>query len=81
MPRQIVSVRNPNDGEPLAVSMPEAEQIVQGLNALIPMQYDEIKLDYADNELSQVTFYMQEKPVSTIELFYRAGNLVKVTRK
>jgi hypothetical protein len=81
MPRQVVSVRNPNDGKPLSVTMPEASEIVAGLNALVPMQYDEIKLDYDKHELSQVTFTLQAQTICTIELFYRDGNLVKVIRK
>jgi hypothetical protein len=82
--RQIVAVRNPNDGEPLDVAMEgaatESNQIAMlaALNALLPTAYDQILLEYTADDLTKVTYMNKGAAISTIEMTYRDHKLVNV---
>ena len=82
--RQIVSVRNPNDGQPLDVAMEGAATennqiaILGALNALLPAVYDQILLEYTDDDLTKVTYQNKGETISTIELTYRDHELMSV---
>ena len=79
--RQIVSVRNPNDGEPLTVQMPEARDMLTALNALVPKEYDNIRIDYIGENPSLVTFRLKGKIISQIEMYYVQDRLTEIVRK
>jgi len=82
--RQVVAVRNPNDGEPLDVAMDgaatESNQIAMlgALNALLPAAYDQITLEYTADDLTRVTYRNKGEAVSTIEMTYQDHKLVSV---
>jgi len=84
--RQVVAVRNPNDGEPLGVAMEGAATegnqiaILAALNALLPAVYDQIALEYTDDDLTKVTYLNKGTVVSTIEMKYKNRKLVSVFR-
>ena len=84
--RQIVAVRNPNDGEPLSVEMEgaatESNQIatLAALNALLPAAYDQIILEYTADDLTRVEYRLKGETVSTIEMTYRDHKLVSVNK-
>ena len=84
--RQVVSVRNTNDGEPLDVLMEgaatESNQIAMlgALNALLPVAYDQIILEYTADDLTRVEYRLEGAAVSTIEMTYRDHKLVSVLK-
>jgi len=93
--RQVVSVRNPNDGEPLDVAMANAatesnqKEIIKQLramNSLIPDSYDQILFGYtidADNrdDMTTITFRSDGKTIAVIEMTYQEHRLTSVFRQ
>lgn len=79
--RQIVSVVNPNDGEPLTVQMPEAAEMLTALNALVPPEYDRVKIEYVGENPSLVTFKLKGKIISQIEMYYVSNRLTEIIKK
>lgn len=79
--RQIVSVVNPNDGEPLTVQMPEAAEMLAALNALVPPEYDRVKIEYVGENPSLVTFKLKGKIISQIEMYYVSNRLTEIIKK
>lgn len=79
--RQVVSVRNPNDDEPLIVTMPEATDILHALNALTPAQYDNVKIEYNGENPSLITFRLEGKIVSQIEMYFAQDKLIEINKK
>src|SRR3989304_3170903 len=80
--RQVVSVRNPNDGEPLDVSMADAatesnqKEIIRQLramNSLSPTEpHDQILFGYDNNnDMVKITFRANGKTIGTIEMTYK----------
>ena len=88
--RQVVSVRNPNDGEPLDVSMADAatesnqKEIIKQLramNSLVPDSYDQILFEYADDDMTKITFRSDGKTIAVIQMTYQEHRLTSVFRQ
>ncbi len=99
MNRQIVSVRNTNDGAPLLVEMEDSASAtmqkailnelqklhihstrlnLQSLNSFIPSVYDQIILEYTDNNLTKATFKSNNKITAVINMVYTNNELTRV---
>ena len=93
--RQVVSVRNPNDGEPLEVSLADAatesnqKEIIKQLramNSLVPDSYDQILFEYTidkDNrdDMTKITFRSDGKTIAVIQMTYSSHRLTSVFRQ
>lgn len=53
---------------------------VRVLNQLIPVEFDDIVLDYTDGNLTQATYKLGGVVVAILGLTYVDGNLTRVTR-
>ena len=88
--RQVVSVRNPNDGEPLDVSMADAatesnqKEIIKQLramNSLVPDSYDQILFEYTGDNMTKITFRSDGKTIAVIQMTYSSHRLTSVFRQ
>lgn len=90
--RQVVAVRNTNDGLPLDVAMENAatatnqEQIIAKLaelgqlNALVPNGYDQVLFTYNGDDLNRVVFKAKGETLATLVLTYNNHRLTSVMR-
>ena len=84
--RQVEAVRNPNDGEPLAVTDAQAAanqreiiQALQAMNKLVPSNYEQILFEYSGDDMTTIVFRADGKTISTIEMVYQDHKLMSVT--
>jgi len=87
--RQVVSVRNPHDGEPLDVAMADAatesnqKEIIKQLramNSLVPDSYDQILFEYTGDDMTKITFRADGKTIAVVQMTYKDHRLTSVFR-
>ena len=85
--RQVVSVRNPNDGEPLDVSMADAatasnqQALIRALNGFMPAEYDQMLFSYTGDDMTAIEIRKDGKTIATIEMTYSNHRLTSVFRQ
>ena len=90
--RQVVAVRNPNDGEPLDVAMQDSATAsnqaailkqLRALNSFMPADnYDQVILEYDTNDdNTKIIFRAKGKTIAEIEMTYTNHRLTSVFRQ
>lgn len=85
--RQVVSVRNPNDGEPLDVSMADAatasnqQAMIRALNGFMPAEYDQMLFSYTGDDMTAIEIRKDGKTMAIIQMTYANHRLMSVYKQ